>query len=291
MSFSAKKWAKLGCYEQPFSGTGVEFSPLGVKPEIPTPVLHESGYSPRRPHWNYPNVYSPFWRLYYDLSPGHKVVFSDREVALGPDRIILIPDHHLFHTVGTEQRPKLWLAFSYERRPMQGQAIPIELIPQRSELEVIQELIRLLSRKREENRTRVFHCSTALLELTLSRPEIEWMESQPQELKKAVAHIEEHFAEPIYTADLSRMVGLKERTFARAFHSWHGVTPTQFVLQVRIREAANRLCHTQMGLEEIALATGFPNRDYFTRIFTRQTRQSPAHFRRKNLPKTISQIN
>ncbi|MEI8234057.1 MAG: AraC family transcriptional regulator [Verrucomicrobiota bacterium] len=236
-------------------------------------------------------MYSPFWRLYYDLSPGHKVVFSDREVVLGPDRIVIIPDHHLFHTVGTEQRPKFWFSFSYEQRLARSQTIPIELDPARGELEVIRELIELISRTPNENRARIFHCSMALLQLTLSRPEIEWMEDQPPELKQAVAHIEEHFAAPIYSAELSRMVGLKERSLSRLFCTWHGITPTQFVLQVRIREAANRLLHTRMGLDEIAEATGFPNRDYFTRVFTRQTHQSPARFRRKNLPESSLQTN
>jgi hypothetical protein len=60
---SAEEWAKLGAYDSPFSGTGVEFLPLGTKSEEAEITLHEIGYLPERPHWNYSKIFSPFWRL------------------------------------------------------------------------------------------------------------------------------------------------------------------------------------------------------------------------------------
>jgi hypothetical protein len=126
-ALSAEEWAKLGAYNSPFSGTGVEFLPLGTHSEETEIVLHEVGYLARRPHWNYSRIFSPFWRLYYDLKPGHKVVFREKVVILGPDRLILIPDHQLFQTLGTEPRPKFWYSFSYACHLAPGQDIPIEL--------------------------------------------------------------------------------------------------------------------------------------------------------------------
>src|ERR1017187_5276651 len=96
---SAQGWSELGAYGSPFSGTGMEFLPLGTKPEEVELLVHEVGYLRRRPHWDYQNVFSPFWRLYYDLQPGHHVVFAHRRISLGPHRMVLIPDHQLFHTM------------------------------------------------------------------------------------------------------------------------------------------------------------------------------------------------
>lgn len=89
MSCSPGHYAKLGAYSSPFSGQGVTFSPLGVQPKDAL-LLHETGYVAARPHWNYPRVFSPFWRLYYDLEAGHRVTFPDTGtvVTLGPEHVL-----------------------------------------------------------------------------------------------------------------------------------------------------------------------------------------------------------
>jgi hypothetical protein len=43
---------------------------------------------------DFPNVLSPFWRLYYNARKGHKGVFHEREVELTPEHLVLIPDPH-----------------------------------------------------------------------------------------------------------------------------------------------------------------------------------------------------
>ena len=93
MSFRPRVRNNNGAYTTPFSNTGVEFFPLGVVPDYSGLVLHESGYLPHNENWNFPNIFSPFWRLIYDGGPGHTIVFPDREVPLGPDRIVILPDH------------------------------------------------------------------------------------------------------------------------------------------------------------------------------------------------------
>jgi AraC family transcriptional regulator of arabinose operon len=277
---SPQQWAKLGAYARPFSGTGVEFQPIGGKPEETDLLLHEAGFLPRRPHWNYQNVFSPFWRLYYDLECGHRVVFQQKEVPLGPDRLVLIPDHQFFHTVGTAPKPKFWLAFSHLRRPVQGQPIPIELAPSATERSLIQDLIRLFRASKEgPNRPRIYHSSLALLHLILSRPEIVWQTDAPVNLLAVVRHIEEHYASPLYSADLARLARLSESVFRRKFQYFRHVSPAQFITEVRVREATHLLATTDLDMWEIAERTGFPNPAYFSRVFKRLIGRTPKRSR------------
>jgi len=280
---SPRQWARLGAYASPFSGQGVEFEPLGGQPADSGFALHEAGFLPRRPHWNYQNVFSPFWRLYCDLQPGHRLVFPRKEIALGPDRLVLIPGHQLFHTLGTEPKPKLWLHFSHERQLIPAQPIPIELRVSATERNLIRDLTGLLPTvQKPENRDRAFHLSCALLHLVLSRPEINWQPETPGDLLAVVRLIENHYATPLYTAELARLAHLSESVFRRKFQQFRNVAPAQFIVQVRVREAARLLTTSTLNMNEIAERTGFPNATYFSRVFKRVTGRAPGRFRRES---------
>ena len=194
MANSAKRRVNRGAYSSPFSGVGLEFYPLGIAPDHSGLVLHESGYLRHNRHWNFPNVFSPFWRLYYDFAPGHKLVFPDRTVALGPDRFVLVPSRSRFHCRGERAVETLWLHFDCARHLVPGQLVPIELKPTPAEAACLAELVQMLGRNQEGNlHHRIFGFSLALLQLVLNRPEIQWLEGVPAGVVRAVQHIEGHF--------------------------------------------------------------------------------------------------
>jgi len=281
-STPSQRYSSLGAYASPFTGQGVDFEPISPKPFALDVAIHESGFLPRRPHWNYQNVFSPFWRLYYDFEPGHRVVFPDREVLLGPDRIILIPDHQLFHTVGTKGKPHFWIHFSTERHLSPAMSIPLELTPSSTELSLIGDLKDLLRATRNSiDRCRAYYVSAALLLVVLGRPEINWQADLPGNLQQTIRYIEEHFASPLYIRDLARFASLSESVLRREFLKFRRVSPTKFILQVRVREAAHLLSATRLGVEEIAARIGFPNAAYLDRVFRRITGMAPGQFRQK----------
>jgi AraC family transcriptional regulator of arabinose operon len=278
---SPSQWAALGAYANPFSNQGVEFEPVCGQGAASDLALHETGFISRRPHWNYQKVFSPFWRLYYDLEPGHRVIFPQKELTLGPDRILLIPPHQLFHSQGTEPKPKLWIHFSREIHILPTQPIPIVLTPTATERSLLQDLIRALRpSKKPIDRDRTRHLSLALLHLVLSGSEIAWQSEVPVNLMEVVRHVESNFASALYTGELARRAHLSESVFRRRFQRFRNVAPAQFVAQVRIREAARLLTTTELDMDEVAARTGFPNPAYLTRVFKRITGKTPARFRR-----------
>jgi AraC-like DNA-binding protein len=276
----------MGAYADPFVGGGVTFPQALAKPEHEPVTLLSVGYLPGRSHWNHPSTFSPFWRLIYDFQPGHMVVFPDREIPLGPERIILIPDHQMFHCVGQEPRPKLWLHFSCARRVAPDQPLPIVLpVRQSIELAVIEELRKLIAAKgHDSNKDRILHVSMAMLHLTLSRPGIRWLDHKPDKLQQSLAYIEENYANSLAIVDLSEMVHMSERAFMRMFQQYQGISPGQHLRQVRVRAASELLLRTQHTLDVIAQAVGLGTQPYLTRVFTQTTGVSPARFRRTHGP-------
>ena len=117
------KRVNRGAYDQPFSGVGIEFEPLGVMPDRSGVTLHETGFIESNARWNFPGVFSPFWRLHYNATRGHCMLFGDRMVELVPGEVILTPPHCLFHCLGANPVPTFWMIFSFARR-IHPQVVP-----------------------------------------------------------------------------------------------------------------------------------------------------------------------
>ena len=83
--------------------------------------------------------------------------------------------------------------------------------------------------------------------------------------------------------ELARMAGMSTGGFIRAFKSWFGLSPANYLINVRVREAGYLLINTEESIEQVAQKTGFPNRAYFTRAFSKVVGQPPAAFRRQSL--------
>jgi len=129
-----------GAYDRPFSGVGIEFDPLGIKPGRSGVSLHETGFLAANSQWNFPAVFSPFWRFYQNASRGHCVLFGERMVELLPGAIMLIPPHCLFHCLGGNPVPSFWMAFSFSRRLHGSIAPPVLLKARDTEMCLIRDL-------------------------------------------------------------------------------------------------------------------------------------------------------
>lgn len=276
MSDSVKIIQRPGAYEHPFSGQGTEFNPLGVQPDQTGIVLHETGFDPANGNWNFPSVLSPFWRLYYNRNRAHCVVFGDEYYELGPDHIFLIPDHQLFHCLGQRPTPSLWIHFSFNRKPALNTPRPILLKPEAVELNLIESLSRLTLTQEKD---RIWRLSTALLNILVSRPEIQWRPALPEKLTRLIQFIETHAGQKIPNPLLAKKAGISEEGIYRLFRKHLDTSPANYINQIRIRKASYLLINTYCSIDEAAEQTGFPNRAYFSRVFKQVTGISPAAFR------------
>ena len=270
-----------GAYDLPFSGVGIEYDPLGITPGRSGLTLHETGFMEANSRWNFPGVFSPFWRFYYNASRGHCVLFGDRMVELVPGVVMLIPPHCLFHCLGGNPVPTLWMAFSFTRRLHTDMLPPVLLEARDTELCLIRDLKELIRSNDEGMPTdAIYRNSIALLQVALSRPELRWQPPVPENMTRVIKHIESKLEAKFSGRDLARLAGMSPAGFNRVFRRLFGTSPAQYVTQMRVRKAACLLLQSNETIEYIAEKTGFTNRAYFSRVFLRVAGESPASFRR-----------
>ena len=105
--------------------------------------------------------------------------------------------------------------------------------------------------------------------------------SQEEDLADAVElYLKENFRQPYSLESLAAAFGRKAAYLLRLYRRIKGSTPTQDLIRLRIEKAKRLLSgHPQMEVKQVALAVGYEDALYFSRLFKKETGQNPTTFR------------
>jgi AraC-like DNA-binding protein len=95
----------------------------------------------------------------------------------------------------------------------------------------------------------------------------------------AVRFIETHFRRSLRLEELSALVGISPYYFLRTFKHVVGITPHQFLLRMRLRDAALRLRTTREPVLGVALDAGFGDLSNFNHTFRAAFGTTPTSYR------------
>jgi AraC family transcriptional regulator len=98
-------------------------------------------------------------------------------------------------------------------------------------------------------------------------------------MSEVLRYMAAHSAAPHTVAGLARMAKLSPYHFLRSFKATTGITPHQWLLRARLRDAAGKLALTKAPVTEIALDVGFDDLSNFTRTFHAEFGASPRQYR------------
>jgi AraC-like DNA-binding protein len=73
--------------------------------------------------------------------------------------------------------------------------------------------------------------------------------------------------------------GITDAHQCRVFKKQYGISPLQYVNELRMTEIKNLLCDTAFSISEIAEKIGYDNPGYFSRAFRKYTGMSPREYR------------
>jgi transcriptional regulator GlxA family with amidase domain len=93
--------------------------------------------------------------------------------------------------------------------------------------------------------------------------------------------IAENLSSPNPVAQMTERSGLKPRTFARRFREATNYQPIDYVQNLRIESAKNKLELENTSIEEISFQVGYEDPASFRRLFKRKVGIAPALYRKK----------
>jgi AraC-like DNA-binding protein len=97
---------------------------------------------------------------------------------------------------------------------------------------------------------------------------------------RAIELIDAHCADPRFNIEaLARKIDCTREYLARQFRAAAGITPSDYLLDQRIRLAARALRAGEEKLDLVARRCGFSGANYLCRLFKQRTGVTPARFR------------
>ncbi|MBE6372379.1 MAG: helix-turn-helix domain-containing protein [Lentisphaerae bacterium] len=228
-----------------------------------------------RESWNNPNRNAPFWRLYWDSTPGAEILFRDQTIELGPDKVVLIAPYISYASRATGEFTQFYMHFEWDVQLSPAEPLVFPAAPMRKMLNDVGEWY---GRDNELFVVRMYSILLHYLAEMLNRNQPCPMRRTDPRIARAIELMDEDLH--MNNEELARKVNLSCDNFQRLFRAGLGTTPCQYRLSRRMELAQHLLQDPERSLNEIAVETGFSNRYQFSKAFKKFFRIAPGASRK-----------
>ncbi len=101
----------------------------------------------------------------------------------------------------------------------------------------------------------------------------------PGYLLQAKSYIREHYMEALTLTQVAKSVAVNPTYLSARFVKHCGVNFLEYLTGYRVDKAKHLLEHTNLQIQEVAYQVGYADLAYFSRIFRRETGQTPGAYR------------
>lgn len=102
--------------------------------------------------------------------------------------------------------------------------------------------------------------------------------------------MQQHYAERITMEDVGKKFGFSSRSLVRRFKLATGVTPLNYLQEVRLDAASKLLVQSNRSLDDITHSIGYEDISSFIRLFKRRTNYSPSNYRARFRDSHLSEV-
>ena len=230
--------------------------------------------------WNFANLSAPYWRFYYNPSPGAWITLHGDRLALRPAHYALIPPNTPFASGHSRPFEHLYLHFTAQR-PYQRLKPEIFAFP--ADAATRERLLQLYRLSEGEGLAQVrgIFLAQSLICQALAQVPQDRLDSTPWDPRIAtlIKSAMQSLGAMADNQALAKKTGMSENAFIRLFTSQTGQSPQAYFTEKRVDRACDLLRHSRASIEAIAEATGFCDRYHFSRVFKKIRKIPPATFR------------
>jgi AraC-like DNA-binding protein len=235
--------------------------------------------------WNNSHVFDPFWRIYYNFTPGAYIEHDRKYTRLGPNHLVIVPANVLFETfLKAASVNHFYLHFTVGSTHVFPSNQPIVLPADSSAKRLVSGLAKSLNQDKPDRTFDYQRCLSLLHYLFASvLAKASFRAIDRPEIAKVLRKLNEDPRAFSTVAEMAAFAGMSNRNFQRRFQRAIGKTPLLYLNEARLREAARRLINSDHTIDEVAFELGFANRFHFSRLFRHFLGTPPAAFRRRRL--------
>jgi AraC-like DNA-binding protein len=266
-------------------------------------------------NWNFNNVISPYYRLYYIDEGLGSISDNSTTLILEPGFIYLIPSFTLcnlncdsylsqYFIQFFEESPDGINLFNNNRKVMKMEATEIDILlikkmyqtnpgrginrsnnPSVYEKEAYYKEYRSLN---DETKTHLkFENQGILLQLISRFLGANYFKSDnnntiPSKILDSMSYIQLNLSNNLSVEELAARANQNKDYFSKQFLAHTGLRPLNYIHEKKIERAQYLITTTDKSFLEIAMDTGFSNLPHFSKIFKQIVSLTPGEYRREN---------
>lgn len=266
-------------------------------------------------NWNFNNVISPYYRLYYIDEGMGSISNSSEKLILEPGYLYLIPSFTIcnlnceeylsqYFIQFFEESPDGISLFNQNRRVLKLAATEMDVTlikqmlqhnpgrginrsdnPKVYEKENFYKEYRSLNDKMKmhqkfENQGIILQLISRFLNASDYKQNAP--QTKPSKILDTMSYIQLHLSENLTVAELAQRVNQNQDYFSKQFLLHTGQRPLNYIHEKKIERAQYLIATTNKSFLEIALDTGFSNLPHFSKIFKQIVSLTPGEYRNKN---------
>jgi AraC-like DNA-binding protein len=266
-------------------------------------------------NWNYNNVISPYYRLYYIDGGLGLISDGSNNLVLEPGNIYLIPSFTLcnlncdsylsqYFIQFFEESPDGINLFNTNRKIMKLEASEIDVLlikkmhqinpgrginrsdnPKVYEKEAYYKEYRSLNKEMKTHLK--FENQGILLQLISRFLEANYFKSDhnnniPSKILESMSYIQLHLNSNLTVEQLAARANQNKDYFSKQFLVHTGLRPLNYIHEKKIERAQYLIETTNKTFLEITVDTGFSNLPHFSKIFKQIVSLTPGEYRRQN---------
>lgn len=264
--------------------------------------------------WNFNNVISPYYRLYF-IDEGHGTISgSQGNVSLESGYMYIVPSFTLCNLHCPDHLSQYFIHF-FEESPdgislFYNKRIPKRLLANEIDIALFKRILAINPGRgiSQSQNPRIYEKNVyyhEYEELNNGQNVSVYLETQgillqllsrfldtagaldetghlvPSKILDAIGHIQVNLHKNLTVAQLAKRANQHQDYFSRVFYQSTGIRPLAYIHEKRIERAQYLLATTEMSYEEVATAVGFDNLPHFSKVFKKVTSLTPGQYRQQ----------
>jgi len=100
-----------------------------------------------------------------------------------------------------------------------------------------------------------------------------------RKIQQSIHYMMQHLNQPLQVAELAEAAHTSPSHFFVLFKRWAGLSPIDYFIRLRMRQACRLLAATSMSVKEVAAVLGYDDPFYFSRLFKSVNGTPPTGYR------------
>ena len=250
-------------------------------PDPPQFSMDYAGYVRLGEFWHRLHLTGPFWRLYHHDGSGAGLVADGKRIEIQPGKFYILPPHCSRLTWCSGSPYQLYIHFELSLS-MGNPRFPLHVIPVTDDLQGILDELRDSLKRGQPDCLRISLLAISLCSraLTMLPPEALLESEKDRRMEMTCDYLRANLDHEVDLEMLAARVRMTPNAFSRLFRENTGVTPYQYLLQLRYNQASKLLHSDRYSIDEICELVGVKDRFHFSRTFKKIYGVPPAQYRR-----------